>query len=54
MYRIFSKIIIRCNRCVDSTECGSLLSAMLCENCEAKSQNMKDDQVLYQKDKTTT
>ena len=46
----FFMMIIRCNRCSDSSECGSLLSAMLCERCEAEKKTMKEDEVIFQRD----
>ena len=46
----FFIMIIRCSRCLDSSECGSLLSAMLCERCAAEKKNIKEDEVIFLRD----
>ena len=37
--------ICRCKRCLDPTDCGSLVSAMICDKCESEKTDKDNKQV---------
>ena len=37
--------IFRCKRCLDPTDCGSLVSAMICDKCESEKTDKDNKQV---------